>query len=275
MNGTLSQLLSLISYGNQYLRSGNLPADYYPANVAFKFCNSVNFLHLNTELDNNTTESIIATDPASWFAYLKQENCQVLKAYYHPSEGNEQGTPDHKLAGFVGGGGTWLIEAIYSTYSDFWAARWENNRPNDPDQNIWAVSYGRTVSRADTINFCPDVNEIRKGLNAILTEIKAFTLHHKLSNWADIFHNALEVLNGHKPVTGWYKDLINEAGYTPEALQPIYSAMTAHVFGGMGSWNDVGFEDREDNRIYEELSFYLYDYINRSLISGINSINMQ
>ena len=275
MNGIVTQLLSMITYGNQFLKTGELPANYYPDNVAFKFCNSVNFLHLNTEANNTTTENIVAVDPTSWFKFLKDENCQELKAFYHPSEANEQGTPDHKLAGLVGGGGTWLIEAIYPTYSDFWAARWENNQPNNPNQNIWAVSYGRTISGTDTINFRPDVSEVSKGLKAVLTEIKAFAAHHKLTNWADIFQNALNVLNGQKPIADFYKDIINETSYSKEALQLVYSAMTAHVFGGMGSWNDIGFEDRDDNKTYEELSFYLYGYINRGLISGINSAKLQ
>lgn len=269
MNGIVTQLLSLISYGNHYLKYGELPANYYPANVAFKFCHKVNFMHLNTQ-GNSTTESIVAPDPVKWFKFLQEENCRELKAYYHPSEGN-QGTPDHKMAGFVGGGGTWLLEAIYPSHSDFWAARWQADRPNDAEQNIWSVNYGRTVSGTDTINFCPDVNSVAQGLKAVLTDINRFALHHKLNNWADIFQNALNILNSNEPATGWYENLIVKSDYSQASLQLLYAAMAAHVFGGMGSWNDLGFEGEEDNKVYESLSFYLYDYINRALISSINS----
>jgi hypothetical protein len=274
MNGIVTQLLSLISYGNHYLKNGETIPHYYPDNVAFKFCHTVNFLHLNTQGDN-TTENLVAADPISWFEYLKQENCRELKAYYHPSEGNGQGTPDHKLAGLVGGGGTWLLEAIYPSYSDFWAARWQADRPKDPQQNIWSVSYGRTVSGADTINFTPEINSVRKGLKAVLIDINKFALHHQLNNWADIFQGALTKLNSNESATGWYENLIVEANYSQASLQLIYAAMAAHVFGGMGSWNDLGFESADDSKMYEELSFYLYDYINRSLISGINSVKLQ
>jgi hypothetical protein len=274
MNGIVTQLLSLISYGNHYLKNGETIPRYYPDNVAFKFCHTVNFLHLNTQGDN-TTENLVAADPISWFEYLKQENCRELKAYYHPSEGNGQGTPDHKLAGLVGGGGTWLLEAIYPSYSDFWAARWQADRPKDPQQNIWSVSYGRTVNGADTINFTPEINSVRKGLKAVLIDINKFALHHQLNNWADIFQGALTKLNSNEPATGWYENLIVEANYSQAALQLMYAAMAAHVFGGMGSWNDLGFESADDSKMYEELSFYLYDYINRSLISGINSVKLQ
>ena len=273
MNGILSQMLSLISYGNQYLNNKEIDSAYYPSNVAFKFCNQVRFLHLDSTSSTGETEKEVAPNPISWFDHLKNDNCRELKAYYHPSEDDHDGTPDYKLAGFVGGGGTWLIEAIYPTYSDFWASRWENNQPDDPDRNIWSVSYGRTISATETINFCQDVDHIRVALDAILRDIQEFAADHKFDNWSDVFKNALAVLNGNRPVADWYHDVISEKGYSNKALQLIHAAMTAHVFGGMGSWNDLGFSDAADQETYEELSYYLYDNINRALLSGINSIN--
>jgi len=271
MNGILSQILSLISYGNHHLKFADVDAQYFPHNVAFKFCNQVSFLHLGAEPNGADGEKVVAADPLSWFNLLKQENCKELKAYYHPSEENEQGTPDYKLAGFVGGGGIWLIEAIYPTHSDFWASRWEVNQPDAPDQNIWSVSYGRTVSAAETINFCPDVEKMTLAMEAILTDIHEFASEKQLDNWADVFQRALDLLKGNQPSADWYKDLIYESDYSENAMRLVRSAMAAHVFGGMGSWNDLGFDNQADNETYEELSYYLYDNINRALLSGINS----
>lgn len=274
MNGVTSQLLSLITHGSYFLKTGHLTPDYYPGNVTFKFCNQVNFLYLSSLEDGTPNEEVVADSPVSWFNLLQQDGCRQLKAYYHPSEENANGTPDHKLAGFVGGGGTWLIEAIYDSYSDFWAARWEVTVNDDPDQKIWSVSYGRTVTQTQTINFSPDPIQVREGLNDVLTDIHSFAVAHQLNNWADIFKGALDVLNGLAPGNDWFGSQINEKGYDQSALQLMYAAMSAHVFGGMGSWNDLGFERPEDNEQYDTLSFYLYDYINRALISGINSVTL-
>lgn len=271
MNGSTSQLLSLITHGNYFLTTGQISPAYYPANVTFQFCKKVNFLHLSKSANGTAEENVVAADPIVWFHLLQQNGCRQLKAYYHPSEGNANGTPDHQLAGFVGGGGTWLIEAIYASYSDFWAGRWEVTVKDDPEQKIWSVSYGRTVSQTETINFSPDPVQVRKGLNDVLTDIHGFAAEHELNNWADIFQGALNALNGSAPANNWFGSQINENGYDQSALQLMYAAMSAHVFGGMGSWNDLSFEIPEDNKQYNELSFYLYDYINRSLISGINS----
>ncbi|CAM3823724.1 hypothetical protein MUGA111182_11700 [Mucilaginibacter galii] len=274
MNGTTSQLLSLITFGNHFLKTGQLPENYYPGNNAFKFCNKTNFLYLDSTPEGGPTENEVAAAPAHWFELLKHEGCKGLKAYYHPSENNPDGTPDHKLAGFVGGGGTWLIETIYSSYSDFWAARWEVTLPDDPESNIWSVSYGRTVANTDTIDFCPDPLQVREGLHNVLTDIQSFAQQHQLTNWADIFKEALDILDGNAPANDWHTDQINVEGYDQSTLQLIYAAMSTHVFGGMGSWNDISFETEEDNQRNNDLSFYLYDYMNRALIAGVNSIKI-
>ncbi|UEG51490.1 hypothetical protein LLH06_10945 [Mucilaginibacter daejeonensis] len=275
MNGTTSQLLSLITHGNYFLSKGEVAPGYYPNNITFQFCNTIEFLHLATDPDGTAREQMIAADPIAWFNVLKGDGCYQLKAYYHPSEEGPDRTPDHKMAGFVGGGGTWLMEAIYPSYSDFWAPRWVVARQDDPERKIWSVSYGRTVGQTDTIDFCPDTMQIRETFKDILIDIEAFAREHELNNWADIFKGALNVLNGAAPSNNWYSEQINENGYDRPALQLLYAAMSAHVFGGMGSWNDLGFEKEEDAQRYEDLSFYLYDQINRALLSSINSVNGQ
>ncbi|WP_345949270.1 hypothetical protein ABDD95_20705 [Mucilaginibacter sp. PAMB04274] len=272
MNGTTSQLLSLITYGNHFLRTGQLTHDYYPDNTAFKFCNKTDFLYLSAASGGAAMEEVAATDPVAWFELIKKDGCRILKAYYHPSKGNPDGTPDHQLAGFVGGGGTWLIEAIYPSWSDYWAPRWVVTHKDDPERRIWSVSYGRTISRSDTINFCPDIVPVHDTLYDVLIEIKAFAVEHQLSNWANIFNNAIDLLNGSKPASNLFGGSVNENDYDQPALRLLYAAMSSDVFGGMGSWNDLGFEKPEENQRYGDLSYSLYGHMNRALLSSINSI---
>jgi predicted butyrate kinase (DUF1464 family) len=55
------------------------------------------------------------------------------------------------------------------------------------------------------------------------------------------------------------------------ARQLVFSAGSAWVFGGMGSWNDVVFDKDEDNETYERLSEQLYTRINEAIIAGTTS----
>ncbi|MCC6412891.1 MAG: hypothetical protein IT270_14600 [Saprospiraceae bacterium] len=55
------------------------------------------------------------------------------------------------------------------------------------------------------------------------------------------------------------------------ALQLLYAADSAWVFGGMGSWNDQSFEDKEVNGRYERLSALLYNAINGAIMAAVNN----
>jgi hypothetical protein len=44
----------------------------------------------------------------------------------------------------------------------------------------------------------------------------------------------------------------------------------AFVFGGMGSWNDCGFDDRKLQAQYEQVTKKLYVAVMDALVSGVN-----
>lgn len=266
MTGTVAQQLSLVSYGNQFLQTGTLPADYYPANPAFKFCNAVDFLYVQ---DSATTPA--APDPAAWFGLLRQQGCHRLWLGYQRPAPNELNTPAHLLAGFVGGGGSWVLEADYGQQSDYWAERWQVTRSNDPDQRIWHVSYGRTRHQQRPTRQQPALATATAELRQALLEISVFALRQRLTNWEDIFTNALRILDGQEPTPPFYDQLLAPGTLAPAARQLIFAASQAWVFGGMGSWNDLGFADEATSQQYEALSAALYAKVLQALLSGSNA----
>ena len=272
MIGTLAQQLSLISYGNHYFRTGELPADYYPHNPAFKFCNQVTFSNLvEGPGQAPPTEAPAAPDPVAWLRLLRQQNCRRLSLCYRPSPDNALHTPDYQLAGFVGGGGQWLLEANAGASSDYWAGRWEVTRPQDPDQLIWGVSYVRVAVGLPPAAIHPPLPPLRAQLVRALTDIQAFATTQKLENWVGIFGRALATLDNPVPAQGFYETLLVPAEHPLAARQLIFAASAAWVFGGMGSWNDLGFEDAATQRRYEELSAQLYAQVNSAIVAGINA----
>jgi len=102
---------------------------------------------------------------------------------YFQSSKDQSIAKDYKLAGLVGGGGTWLIDAIYNSYSDGWANRWDVTRKDDPQNNIWTVNYGRTIKSIPTINLQIDQQQCKNKLNETLVEIQDFAFQHNLDNW--------------------------------------------------------------------------------------------
>jgi len=272
MTGTVAQLISLVSYGNNYLRTGGkLPKDYFPDNSGFLFCQSVDFRIIRKAYFlSKSKEMTIAADPEAWFKHLKDQGCLQLKLYFEYSKDHNT-TKDHKLAGFIGGGGSWLIEAVYPRYSNYWANRWLVNYPDDPDKRIWAVNYGLIIDHQRITRYGFDPVVIKEHLNDILVKIAYFAYDNNLEQWADTFHIALQALSDNDPPFSFYKDMLCAQNYSITARQVLAGACAAHVFGGMGSWNDLGFDTEEKNKQYESLSEQLYDAINRAILASVNS----
>jgi hypothetical protein len=52
----------------------------------------------------------------------------------------------------------------------------------------------------------------------------------------------------------YHSDLMPENAYGMAEQQLLFAASHAWVFGGMGSWNDMGFEDKQVQHRYETVS---------------------
>src|SRR5207247_7028180 len=107
----------------------------------FQFFNNVDFrLTARKRLFVGSSTSVIAEDPVKWFDYLRKGNCTGLRYRYQHSK-DEFSIADHYLAGMVGGGGEWLMEALYDSKSAIWNSFWDAENPDRPDNKIWRVSY--------------------------------------------------------------------------------------------------------------------------------------
>src|SRR4030095_2007332 len=272
MTGILAQIITLTAYGNDYLKNGKIPNDFYPSNTAFQFCNKVDFIEFKKSiLFSKLKESVVASNPTEWFKFLKDEGCKHLRLYFEYSK-DQSFAKDHKLAGLVGGGGTWLIEAIYVNYSNYWANRWEVTNQNAPDRKIWTVSYGMTAKKQHTRNLQIDNQKAKDKLNQTLVKIADFAFKQNLQYWGEQFDKAKETLESLTPEKDYYHtDLIPLGNYSLTAKQILFSAGSAWVFGGMRSWNDLGFDRKEDNETYDRLSEQLYSDVNEAIIAGTNT----
>ena len=272
MTGTLAQIIALTAFGNDFLKNGTIPTDFNTANTTFQFCNKVDFREFKKLFFFlKPKETVIANNPTEWFQYLKSDGCKHLRLYFEYSK-DQSFAKDHKLAGLVGGGGSWLIEAVYDNHSNYWANRWEVTNQNATDRKIWAVNYGMTVKKQHISNLQIDNQKIKEKLRKTLTEIADFAFRQDLKSWGEQFDKAKLTLDSLTPESGYYHtDLIPVDKYSMTAKQIIFSAGSAWVFGGMGSWNDLGFDSKEDNETYDRLSEQLYSNINEAIIAGTNT----
>lgn len=270
MNGTLAQLISLTSFGNSFLNGQNVNG-FYPGNSTFQYCNTVDFRTFKKPLFGKQKEVITASNPNLWFKLLKSDGCKKLRLYYE-SKQPEGNAKEHQLAGFVGGGGTWLIEAIYEKSSDYWANRWGVTNKEAEDKRIWTVNYGRTLSNERTTNQQKNLLELRIDLQNTLTEISDFAFNQDLENWGNIFQNALNLLASESPQDSFYQpDIIVANNYELINRQLLFASGRSYVFGGMGSWNDIWLKDGSEQGNYDRLTSKLYELVNSSIVAAINN----
>jgi hypothetical protein len=272
MTGNLSQIVALAAYGNDFLKNNTIQTDFNSSHTTFQSCSLIDFREVRkTFFFSNPKEIVIASGPADWFHYLKNDGCKNLRLYFEKSK-DQSFARDYKLAGLVGGGGSWLIEAVYDTYSNYWTNRWEVSDQNAADGRIWTVNYGLILPKKSSRNLKYDNQLVKENLRNTLTEISHFADSQKLENWVERFGKAILTLDSAKPESNYYhKDLLPVGNYSLMARQLVFSAESAWVFGGMGSWNDVVFDKDEDNETYERLSEQLYTSINEAIIAGTTS----
>ncbi len=271
MTAILAQLISITSHGNHFLTTGDLNSDYEKENSTFQFCNRVDFRNFRKTFPfTKPKEIVIAESPIKWFHFLKKQNYSRLRLYYQNAE--DSTVSDHKLAGFVGGGGKWYIEAVKDKVSDYWTSRWDVTKPDSTDSKIWTVSYGLTKKNERPRAIQKDLDSLRQNLEMTLQEIADFAFKQNLESFGKTFDSARKTLDSEQPEQNYYhKDLIRLDKYSIRAKQVLFSAASAWVFGGMGSWNDNSFENKRDNDKYEELSTRLSSCINESIVGVINS----
>lgn len=266
----MAQLLSLISYGNEYIVTGRHQPGFYPGHSVFRHCHSVSFEGYKTSLFTSPRKINAGNDPKEWFSFLKQRDCRELRLLYRPSQSDEN-FKDYQTAGLIGGGGTWLIEAVYQKTSDFWYAHWKVPDPNS--QRPWEVKYEVVASQQSSVNAQIILYQAKESLHRSLQAIYDFTRgKEELTTWRNQFHNAMLALDSENPEADFYHaDLIITAHYSLTARQLIFGAAKSWVFGAMGSWNDQGFPEKEDQAAYEKATETLYKAAIIALIAGINT----
>jgi hypothetical protein len=276
VQGPIAQIVALTTYGNAFLtgaRGADL-SEFFPTNSTFIFCEHVRFVDLHPKV-GKLSEVPYAADPPTWLSQLKRDNTHGLRMVYRPTDEQqlrERKVTDRMLVGFVGGGGRWLIEAIGDRGSDYWEGRWEVGDQERKDQRIWRVTYGR-IATSQPFADLPTIDLITLSheLAANLKAIAKFARKHDLNGFADAFDAGLAQLSSDAPLASVYhKDLAPHHAVTLPAARLLGAAQAAWVFGGMGSWNDLGFEG-DDQALYERLSEGLYRLLNGAIVAGANA----
>ena len=273
MTGDITRAITLTTYGTSFLKDNYDISSLTLDHPAFIFENKVEFLVHKKHFLSKPTWQQYATGPIEWFNKLKKEGCKGLRFVMQSDNSvklNDKIVPDYKLASFVGGGGRKFIQTVFHDHSDFWQAREEVTDKNAPDNRIWTISYGRVLANQPTQpKIIYDIDDIKHRLKVKLTEIASFAEREELSFWSTWFREAVSLLEINQTENNYRVVPIDKTDL--KTLQLLAGSGKAWCFGGMGSWNDIGFNDPEKEKIYEALTHDLFNIVNESYLAVANS----
>ncbi len=270
MQGPIENALMIVCAGNAFLQGADMKG-FWPDAKTFKYLELCDFRVPALEGKAGDQHPLLAPDPMAWFEALKPW-CKGLRLHCTPSvRGPDQQTdaPDRMLVGLVGGGPRWLVEAVGEGRSEVWEGYYRIGDRNAVDKRIWRCTHVKQGEvNPDEVtgpNILFAINNLRK----LLPEIEAYAREQKLDHFADCFARAGVAAKaddlGDMQIAA---EVYSWTGFNKMQLCWFEAIQHASVFGGMGSWNDVG---RQDDPRYEELSERLFNTLNACTTGLANS----
>ena len=268
MDGPLAQIIALVGHGNNFLSDNNEGAlNLWPSNSTFQYVRVLKFARYSNSQALQGTE--IARDTVDWFQRLHSEGAKRL--WYVAFAWGKQDLPEHQAVAFAGGVPR-AIQVDYPRHFEFWYPAWDVGDQNDPEHRIWSVEY-KALPLQHSQAITPDLETVRGYLRQNLEAARDFSERGKdaAAPWAAWFTAALRLLEASDPQPPFHVDMLPRYGYSLAARQLLAAATQANVFGGMGSWNDLGFADNVRQAEYVQGTKDLYEAVKMSFVAAVNS----
>jgi hypothetical protein len=247
VNGEIAQLVALVTHGNAWLVDGGRAPELFPAHTTFQFVADIRFADL-------------AGSTAAWFERLRDRRVRRLRLAL-PSV-------DPRFAGLAGGvAGKIVTEA---GRREAWTPAWSVKDAHAPDQRVWSVTYARRRVLRRLRPGTP-IADATHGLERALVAAEDFAQWDRfLSMFASSFVEARDLLAASEPAIPYHHDLVPPS-WDLGGRRLLAAAGRAWVFGGMGSWNDVYFEEDSARQAYATLSRDLYAAITTAIVAAANA----
>jgi hypothetical protein len=265
MNGELAQIISLVAHGNSFLHSPDAAMVDFSTNSTLRYVSSIKFARYKSNKDILGLE--IANSVSNWFAFLR--SIKVTRLWNIAFGWQRQDIPEHIAVSFSGGVPA-AIQADLPDGFELWYPQWKTGGQSGKP---WFVEYRSLMFPDSHALPVQKLSAVKNQLKQAISQAEYFSRRPDmdLSNWATIFTNALGLLDSPDPKTASRSDMLPDSGFCLDARQILASAAQAYVFGGMGSWNDMGFEKPEVNKEYERITKELYEAVKFAIVMASNS----
>ena len=258
MNMELAQLVSLTCHGNAYLaaKAGAQPPEILRDVDAFDGIIRIKFV---VRIDSDGKEQLISEGTAGWYRYLKDHKSRRIRIVPISWKDARPDLPD-RVASFFAGSGSWVLLSEGTKANLIWTPLYTESGKGE------ALTFMGTPIDEPLPEFSADLAAAEENLRKALTDILEFTKKEGLGkNWEAIFTNALFILDSEGESHVRISALLPEGAYSHRARRLMAAASEAWVFGGMGSWNDMG-----GGEGYAKVSDGLYTAMIDAIITATN-----
>jgi hypothetical protein len=265
VNAILAQAAALAAHAKSRAADPALGGDaaYWASHSTFKYVKSVSFVDRKRRF-LRTVEQEVASAVPEWMARLP------IGARIELVCGGSTTIFPARISSALAGGTREGIFVSSGTASGVWLSDWQLSGDRYPEPGVWRVRYANThSSRARAL---ATIDEASARLRAVLAELERFARSDShLSGWTDTFAGAAAMFDAPEPVAPYHPDILPPDGYTLAARRLLAAAVSAYVFGGMGSWNDVAPSTPEGQSAYRRLSEQLYEAVIGGIVTAVNT----
>jgi hypothetical protein len=272
VHGELAQVIALAAHGSAWLRgiTAGAPPPLENGNSTFQYVRRVRFEIRRSSFRPATSASGVG----GWLEGAREREIDrfwlsIPEPGAVTTDGHE--VPDRMLVAFAGAGRWFLVGTSRDQSRELWRASWAVGDEEAPDQRIWDVEYRGEPSADAGSPLRPEISASAERLIGALEEIEVFARDQRLGDWADWFADARRLGAAEHPQAPYHPDMLPALGFAKPARQLLAMATRAWVFGGMGSWNDLGFEARTQEDEYNRLSAKLYSSVLGAFVAAVNA----
>ncbi len=276
MDGTLALAIAMTNHGNEYL-SGKMstPPELPARNTTFQYVDTITFPEeavpdrlaslereaAKTELGRS--ENLSTQGPtATWFLKLKRRRASRLELnkVSAPSE-----LPERIRTAFAGGV-DWVIQVSYPDALEVWIPRWTHQ-----GGRLWTIRCAGEFTHEPLSRWWPPIEQASASLEKAVRAAADLCERGHEEWFAQRFRESLSLLESKDREAPYHPDMVADDFPAPSARPLLAAAVRAWLFGGMGSFNDVGFQDLALDDAYGRIADELYKSVLDAIFSSVNS----
>jgi hypothetical protein len=247
VDGRLAQLAALVAHGNAWLAGDRQEPTGVADGTTFQFVRAVAFELTTGPLP---THARVQDDPDAWLRACAERGATAICL-------------DPRVA--RAGPGSIVV---MGRARERWQAEWTvHGVPRTTDRRIWDVRYVGREERGGPVR-TPDIDAAHATLEGHVRSARELATRFGWTDWSDWFSEALESSSADPPVARFHPDVL-PASADLDRRRLFALASGSHVFGGMGSWNDVAIPKGGEGE-YQRVSAALYEAILDAVGAAVN-----